>query len=133
MTPRRVFNVLVLDDESAIRDSISYFLEDFGIRVHSAENIEKARRILETFSIEVAIVDLRLTGSSGEDFILSSMRTHPSVKYIIHTGLNDYQLHEALALHPNVSKTIFQKPLQEMEELYLEVLRMAEADDNAEG
>jgi len=132
VTPRRSFNVLVLDDESAIRDSISYFLEDFGIKVHSAENIGKARRILETFPIEVAIVDLRLIGSSGEDFILSSLETHPSVKYIIHTGLNDYQLHEFLAVHPNVSNTIFQKPLQEMDELYLEVLRLADVDRSSE-
>ena len=133
MTPRRSFNVLVLDDESAIRDSISYFLEDFGIKVHPAENIEKARRILEKYSIEVAIVDLRLIGSSGEDFILSSLETHPSVKYIIHTGLNDYQLHESLAVHPNVSNTVFQKPLQEMEKLYLEVLRLADVDRSSEG
>lgn len=132
MTLRGGLNVLVLDDESAIRDSISFFLEDFGIRVHSAETVEKARSILETVSIDVAIVDLRLIGSSGEDFILSSLQSHPSVKYIIHTGLNDYQLHESLAAHPNVSNTIFQKPLQEMEELYLEVLRMADADRSGE-
>ncbi len=132
MTFRPPLNVLVLDDETAIRDSISYFLEDFGIRVHSAETIEKACRILETFSIEVAIVDLRLIGSSGEDFIMTSLQTHPSVKYIIHTGLNDYQLHESLAANPNVSKTIFQKPLQEMDELYLEVLRMADVDRSSE-
>lgn len=133
MTLRGVLNVLVLDDEPAIRDSISYFLEDFGVKVYTAESIENARKILGAVPVDVAIVDLRLTVSSGEDFILASLHTYPSVKYIIHTGLNDYQLHETLAAHPNVSRTIFQKPLQEMEELYLEVLRMADENEMSEG
>ena len=128
MSTRDHLNVIIIDDEPAIRDSITYFLEDYGIEVYSAGNIEEADRILEAVKVDVAIVDLRLIGRSGEEFILSSLERYPGMKYIIHTGLNDYQMHASLSVHPRVSDTIFHKPLQEMESLYLEILRLCSGE-----
>jgi len=124
MNPK--LKVLILDDETAIRDSISYYLEDFGIHVFPASTVREARKILSLETIEAAIVDLRLTDASGEDFILATLKEYPNLKYLIHTGMNDYEMDPILGANKRVSDTIFLKPLQEMEELYREILRITE-------
>lgn len=58
-------NVLIVDDEFSVRDSLSHWLEKDGLRVRSAENADEALDIARTQSFDVAIVDIRMPGMDG--------------------------------------------------------------------
>ena len=60
--------ILVVDDEMAIRESLEEYLEDFGYTIITAESGEEAIKKLENTAgkLLLAIVDLRLPELSGE-------------------------------------------------------------------
>lgn len=61
--------VLIVDDESSIRESLAEFLRDFGMNVDTAENAEDALELLRQKSFDVMIADLRLPGITGDAMI----------------------------------------------------------------
>ena len=84
--------ILVIDDEPVICDSLVGFLEDCEFAVSSAGNAEEALEYLQVGRFDLAIVDLRLPGMSGEDFIRKAHAIAPEIKYVIHTGSVNYRL-----------------------------------------
>ncbi len=88
--------VLVIDDEPSIRESLSEFLEIYGFEVSEAGSGEDGLKILEQKKHNVAIVDLRLPGISGESMILEAFKKNSEMKFLIHTGSIDYTISESL-------------------------------------
>lgn len=85
--------VLIVDDELQIQQGLHDFLADetdFDIRV--AESGEKGIMILETFLPTVCIVDMRLPGMNGNDFIKLAHKRIPHCLFIIHTGSMEYEI-----------------------------------------
>jgi DNA-binding NtrC family response regulator len=104
--------VLVVDDEPAIRHSLSAFLEDYGFDATSCGSTEEARDLMIENSFDVCVVDLRLPGLSGEDLILLASKRFPKQRYIIHTGSISYNLPnelKALGMRP---EHVFLKPVR---------------------
>jgi DNA-binding response OmpR family regulator len=108
------FKILVIDDEAAIRNSLAFFLEDYNFSVITAESGEKALAIIGEKRIDAAIVDLRLPGMSGEEFIQEARKRCPWMKFLIHTGSVDYRINGSMKKADIGIEDLFLKPLDDM-------------------
>ncbi|MBV1706473.1 MAG: response regulator [Hyphomicrobiales bacterium] len=61
-------HILLVDDDSRIRDLASRYLATQGFRVTSAANTQEARRLLDHFAFDLIILDVMLPGESGLAF-----------------------------------------------------------------
>lgn len=61
-------NLLVVEDEFAIREMLSFALEDAGFTLKQASTAEQAQSILNTESPDLLLVDWMLPGASGIEF-----------------------------------------------------------------
>jgi len=114
MTRNLPAKVLVVDDEPGIRESLSDFLDDYEFDVFSAESAEQALKIVESEDLDIAIVDLRLPGISGDTMILKSHGMKPHMKFLIHTGSVDYRLPNELKAIGMGSENLFLKPIPDL-------------------
>ena len=119
--------VLVLDDDEAVRDSLSDFFEDHGWKVLTAATAEEALEVLTEESPDGAIVDLRLPGMDGNAFIRAACATYPGLAHVICTGSPEYRPPVEVTSLPQVSRRTFKKPLQSLEALEAELRRHIEA------
>lgn len=62
-------HILAVEDESAIRDMVSFSLERHGHVVHGVESAIQARELLAEQEINLALVDWMLPGGSGLEFV----------------------------------------------------------------
>lgn len=70
--------VLCVDDNQATCSTQKILLEQRGFQVETAISGEKALAILESFSPDVALLDLGLDGMSGSE-LLSQLKTKPEL------------------------------------------------------
>ena len=104
--------VLVIDDEPAICMSLTAFLEDYGFNASYAESAEEALTLMESNTYDVCIVDLRLSGMSGEDLIMQARKLYPDQRHIIYTGSISYNLSEPLKALGMRPEHVFLKPIR---------------------
>lgn len=107
-------HILIVDDEPAVRMSLRGYLCDRGFNVHLSESAEDALKLLETQTIDVAIVDIRLEGMDGNTFILKAHEERPLLKFLIYTGSSQYVLVPALVEIGISNADVFRKPLKDM-------------------
>ena len=62
------YHILVVDDDSRIRDLLSRYLSEQGFRVSTAADASEARRKLKGLSYDLLIVDVMMPGENGTDF-----------------------------------------------------------------
>ncbi len=124
-------NVLIVDDDVSIRESLGAYFEDEGFEVHSEESAEEALRIMKDRTFDVAVVDLRLPAMDGAEFIRRAHHLWPDVRYLIFTGSASFELPEDLKALPCVSNTVYQKPLLDLKILSEAVRRLAAVKDDS--
>lgn len=78
-------NVLVVDDEAMIRESVSAYISKQGYHVLTAETGEEALEIFQNNSILFVILDLMLPGMTGEE-ICQAIRRQSRVPIIMLTA-----------------------------------------------
>lgn len=61
--------VLIIDDEKNLRDSIAAYLQTEGIEAHTAASGEAGKALLEAERFDAVVVDLKMPGMSGLDFL----------------------------------------------------------------
>ncbi len=106
--------VLVVDDEALIRHNLCAFLEDEGFTLFSAESSEAAFALLERQTIDISIIDVRLSGMDGNSFVVQAHKLYPNMRFLIHTGSSDYQLPEELVAIGMRPDDVFMKPVVDM-------------------
>ena len=111
MTERRV---LIVDDESSIRESLAEFLRDFGMAVTTAVNGEEALELLAEQPFELLIADLRLPGMTGDVMIPKAHQLQPNMRFLIHTGSIDYRLSNDLLSLGLTTDQVILKPLSDL-------------------
>lgn len=90
---QRVISVLIIDDEPLLRRSLADFLADEGqFDVHVAADAEEGLAFLAQRMVDVCLVDLRLPGVNGIEFMLRAQVLGPDLRFIIHTGSPGEQL-----------------------------------------
>ena len=121
--------VLVVDDESSIRWSLTEFLEDYDFAVSSVGSAEEALDLLAEERYDVGIIDLRLPGLSGDSLIFQAHKIIPNMRFLIHTGSTSFKLSEELKSIGLRDGHVFLKPLSDLTVLSDAVKKVAEMDE----
>lgn len=79
-------NILVVDDEEIVRDSLSGWLEEDGYHVVKAENGRKALERLPERDWNLAMVDLKMPGMDGIELMEEIRKVRPDTTVIIMTA-----------------------------------------------
>jgi DNA-binding NtrC family response regulator len=69
-------SILIVDDDAALRDALSEAARDLGHDAHLAASGAEAMSLLETQSIDAALLDLRMSGMDGIE-VLRRIRARP--------------------------------------------------------
>ena len=114
-------HILVVDDESPIRDLLTTFFTKRGYQVSAAASAADGQRLAKELSPDLIILDIALAEADGLELLATLKREHPMLPIIMLTGMgyDDELLQEALqkGAAGYVSKTL---PL---EQLLMEVYR----------
>lgn len=78
--------LLVVDDESAVRDSCREVAESLGFVTYAAKTSDEVVHILDTAGIDVVLLDLRMPGSNGIDVLREIKRRRAEAVVVIMTG-----------------------------------------------
>jgi DNA-binding NtrC family response regulator len=79
-------HLLIVDDESALREAIAERLSDHGFIVEQAGSGEEALQRLTDFAFDILITDLRLPGIDGAKVIEAALERYPEIIAIVITG-----------------------------------------------
>ncbi len=84
-------SILVVEDEEAILDIISFVLKREGYRVFSAQNAEEAMKLLGSNleRVDLLIVDLIMPGMSGTELASNLKEKFPGIKIIYTSGYTE--------------------------------------------
>jgi DNA-binding response OmpR family regulator len=78
--------ILVVDDDQAVRETITQGLARQGYVVHSTGNVEDAVALLGREALDIVVTDLVLPGGSGLEVARTVKRTHPGIPVVLITG-----------------------------------------------
>lgn len=78
--------ILVVDDEGAIRYSVSKTLERVGYQVLTASSGEEALELMDQQDFDVVLTDIRMPGISGVDLLASIKEQSADIVVILMTG-----------------------------------------------
>jgi DNA-binding NtrC family response regulator len=79
-------HLLLVEDETSLRQAIAEQLADRGYQVEQAESGEAAMARLADFAYDVIVSDLRLPGIDGSAVIESAVERYPDIIAIVITG-----------------------------------------------
>jgi DNA-binding NtrC family response regulator len=79
-------NILLVDDEEALRGVVAERLADEGFEVVEAASGEDALEQLQRFAFDVIVSDLRLPGIDGRRVIDAALERYPGIIAIVVTG-----------------------------------------------
>src|SRR3954471_2582487 len=66
-------DVLLLEDDAALRRRLAAYLRGLGVEVTEAGRVDEARRLLEAMRFEYALVDLHLPDGEGLDLLRAGL------------------------------------------------------------
>src|SRR5512134_1259235 len=79
-------HLLIVDDESALREAIAERLSDHGFVVEQAASGEQALERLAEFAFDILITDLRLPGIDGRRVVEAALERYSEIIPIVITG-----------------------------------------------
>lgn len=113
-------SILIVDDDSAVRDSIQEFLSIKGYTTYSAESAEAALTLLKDHSVDVIITDIIMDGMDGLE-MTQVIKESYDTDIIVITGFTGNYSYED-AIRKGADDFIF-KPVR-FEELLLRLKRV---------
>ncbi len=112
--------ILIVDDETAIREQISEYLAAFGLQSDTAANAEEALVMLKNKQYDVVITDIKMPGMDGLA-LTDIIKKNYAADVIVITGYDkNYSYEDAVKL--GASDFVF-KPVR-LEELLLRLRRV---------
>ena len=79
-------HLLIVDDETALREAIAERLTDHGFLVEQAGSGEQALERLAAFAFDILLTDLRLPGVDGRQVLDAALERYPDIIAIVITG-----------------------------------------------
>jgi putative two-component system response regulator len=86
-----LINVLVVDDESAVREVVCLWLERLGYRCYRADSVPSAAEMLKNHSFDVVTSDITMPGQSGIELLNLVTEEHPETPVLMLTANADTQ------------------------------------------
>ncbi len=108
-------HLLIVDDESEIRDMLERHFRFIGFEVTQASNGAEAVRVLENKKIDIVISDIMMPVMTGIELLRTIHCDFPMVHAIMITGY--VTLDNALACMRLGADTLIFKPLADLSEL----------------
>ena len=84
--------MLLIDDDEWIRDSLKIFFESEGCLIDAFETAEEALKALKKQPYDIIMVDYRLPGMDGLEFLKQISKLYPNVKKILITAYGNSAL-----------------------------------------
>lgn len=81
-------HILVVDDDPQIRALLQEYLGENGLRVSAAANSQQMLRVLNEETIDLIVLDLRLSGEDGM-MIARSLRSQFTLPIVMLTGVRE--------------------------------------------
>ena len=116
--------VMIVDDEEFIRQSFVDYFEDCLWRTIPVESGEQALEILNHEKPQGIIVDVRLPGMNGNEFIRQAYNKIKDTIFIIYTGSPEFIIPKDLLTLPNVSDTLFKKGERDLTDIKNELVKL---------
>ncbi|MGE3974105.1 MAG: response regulator [Bdellovibrionales bacterium] len=119
-------NILVVDDEPALRKAIVFDFKKKGFNVREAENGKLAFEIIKSEKIDLVLTDVRMPGGDGIELLENVKTRDPNLPVVMFiTGFADITVEEAYDKGVNA---VFSKPF-DRKALLAAVLRAVSAKD----
>ena len=81
-----LLNLLIVDDERAVREACREAATALGYRTTAAESAEHALRVIDAHNIDVVVLDLRLPGAGGLEVLRQLKKARPDIEVVVVTG-----------------------------------------------
>ena len=78
--------ILLVDDEKQFRDSSQRLLSRKGYDVMTAENGQRALDLLSKSPVDLILLDLKMPGMGGEEFLQAKGPLYPDIPVVVITG-----------------------------------------------
>jgi DNA-binding NtrC family response regulator len=115
-------NLLIVDDDRAVREACREVAQSLGFNVQVAESAETAYRLLDAHSTDAVLLDLRLPGANGLEALHAIKKHRSDALVIVVTGYGTVQ--SAVQAMKDGAYDYVTKPFS-MEELRLLLERVA--------
>jgi two-component system response regulator HydG len=115
-------NLVIVDDERAVRDVCREVAQSMGFNTMVAESAEHTYRLLDSYAIDVVLLDLKLPGASGLEALRRIKELRPDAEVVVVTGYATVQ--SAVQAMKNGAYDFVTKPFT-MDELRLLLDRVA--------
>jgi len=107
--------ILVVDDEEALRELVAELLSQKGYRVLCAEDAQQALAIMQSTSIDLVLSDLIMPGMNGYQLAAAVRKEYPATKILLASGFADQrnfdkvdqQLHAQMLHKPYNSRVLY--------------------------
>jgi len=103
--------ILLVDDETDLREVLDISLSDTGYNVLTAENSTQALKILNDNDIPVVITDIKMPGIDGIELLRKIKSKNPETEVIMLTGHGDLEL--AIKSLKNEATDFITKPIND--------------------
>jgi len=124
MTRTQQQQILVIDDEKAVRSSLGDYLEDAGFLVAEAEDGTRGLHLFETMRPDLVLLDLRMPGIDGMKVLKEITRRSAETPVIIVSG--NSMLDDAIESMRQGAWDYLLKPIDDMSRLVRAVERALE-------
>ena len=84
-------SILIVEDDITYGIMLKTWLTKKGFQIHSASNVARARKVIETETIDLILSDLRLPDQDGIDILRWQIKHGRMIPLIIMTGYADIQ------------------------------------------
>ena len=84
--------LLIVDDETGIVDEVREFFQEEGYEVHTADTAKQGMELVQQFSPDILLLDMKLPDMSGLEVLKYCKRFHPKIKVIVNTGYVDQSI-----------------------------------------
>lgn len=84
-------NILIVEDDTTIREGVAEFLKENDYEVFCAGDGEAALELLKNTNIHLALLDIMLPGKSGLE-VLTELRTFSDLPVIMLTAITDEEM-----------------------------------------
>ena len=81
-----LLNLLIVDDERAVREACREAAVSLGYRTSAVESAEHALRLMDAHNIDVVLLDLKLPGTAGLEVLQQLKKARPDIEVVVVTG-----------------------------------------------
>ena len=102
----KTYNLLLIDDDEWIRDSMTLFFEGENCRIKTLETAEEGLKELEKNNYDIIFIDYKLPGMNGMAFLKKIEKSHPDTFKILITayGYEVFQTATKEKIHAVITK-----------------------------